>query len=192
MAFLQAIRNFFVPAAARRITVVQPAPLTRYSVRRLSTDDLDPLLRLNFRCFENGENYTKHTFSYLLSQPNALCLQVETAENEMAGFLCVLVGDDRIAHITTIGVAPEHRRRGLAVRLLQELERALIEREIPSVVLEVRVSNVAAQELYLGCGFVITQRIAQYYNDGEDGYLMIKALAADIDPADIMRAYEPV
>ena len=120
-----------------------------------------------------------------------LCFQIATAENEMAGFLCVLVGDNRIAHITTIGVAPEHRRRGLAERMLAELDRSLIERGITSIVLEVRVGNTAAQSLYRTCGFLITQQISQYYNDGEDGYLMVKALADEMEPNDISRLYEP-
>lgn len=191
MAFLQAIRNFLVRPAARRVILVEPAPPTVYDVRPLAPNDLDEVLRLNLRCFENGENYTKHTFSYLLSQPNAICFQVVTAEKRMAGFLFVLVGEDGIAHITTVGVAPEHRRRGLAERLLDNLERTLKEKGVASVVLEVRVSNRAAQSLYRASGFFVTQRISGYYNDGEDGYLMVKALVPDLQPSDILRNYDP-
>lgn len=191
MAFLQSIRNFLVRPAARTVTVLEPAPATTYSVRPLDPADLEEVLRLNFRCFENGENYTKHTFSYLLSQPNAVCFQVVTAEKRMAGFLFVLVGADGIAHITTVGVSPEHRRRGLAERLLDHLDQALIEQGITSIVLEVRVGNHAAQGLYKTCGFSVTQRISNYYNDGEDGFLMVKALAGDFRPEDILRQYDP-
>jgi ribosomal-protein-alanine N-acetyltransferase len=190
MAFLQSIRNFLIPTASRGITVVEPAAPTHYSVKPLVHDNLDEVLRLNFRCFENGENYTKHTFSYLLSQSNALCFQVLTAEKRMAGFLCVLVGEDGIAHITTIGVAPEHRRRGLAGRLLDQLDQVLIEKGVASIVLEVRVGNVAAQQLYKSCGFSITQRLSGYYNDGEDGFLMIKGLTGDWRPADISQLFD--
>ena len=94
----------------------------------------------------------------------------------MAAFLCVLVGKDGTAHITTIGVAPEHRRRRLAERLLKHLEQALTEIHVGSVVLEVRVSNIAAQSLYKALGFTVVQRLAGYYNDGEDALLMIKAI----------------
>ncbi|MCC6329826.1 MAG: ribosomal protein S18-alanine N-acetyltransferase [Acidobacteria bacterium] len=190
MAFLQALRNFFVPSATRRIMVVEPAAATEYHVAALTPKHLNEVLYLNFRCFEDGENYTKHTFSYLLSQPNALCFQIATAANEMAGFLCVLVGQEGIAHITTIGVAPEHRRRGLAERMLGELDRSLTERGITSIVLEVRVGNTAAQSLYRACGFMVTQQISEYYNDGEDGYLMVKALSGQMAPGDISRHCE--
>lgn len=174
MAFLDVIRNFLIPAASRRITVVEPAPPTTYSVHPLTTGNLEEVLRLNYRCFENGENYTKYTFSYLLSQPNAVCLRMMTAEKRMVGFVCVLVGEDGIGHITTIGVAPEHRRRGLAERLLEHLDHLLGAKGISSVVLEVRVSNVTAQSLYKACGFSVTQRLSGYYTNGEDCFLMVK------------------
>ncbi|NOT46568.1 MAG: ribosomal protein S18-alanine N-acetyltransferase [Acidobacteria bacterium] len=176
MAVLEVIRNFFVPLVSREDTVIGPAPPTTYTVHPLTNSDLDEVIRLNFRCFKNGENYTKHTFSYLLTQPNALCYKAVTAEDRIAGFLCVLVGNDGTGHITTIGVAPEHRRRGLAERLLGHLDQMLKERSIASAVLEVRVGNTTAQSLYKTCGFTILQRLSNYYTDGEDGFLMIKAL----------------
>lgn len=176
MAVLQVIRNFFIPFASREVEVVVPAPPTSYSVHPLTGTDLDEVLRLNFRCFKNGENYTKHTFSYLLTQPNALCYKIVTAEQRIAGFLCVLVGENGAGHITTIGVAPEHRRRGLAERLLSHLDEVLRERSIDSAVLEVRASNTTAQRLYQSCGFTVLQRLSSYYTDGEDGFLMMKAL----------------
>ncbi|MEK7854820.1 MAG: hypothetical protein AAB288_01935, partial [Acidobacteriota bacterium] len=80
MAVLQVIRNFFVPSASREFTVIEPAPPTTYSVHTLTDRDLDEVMWLNLRCFKDGENYTKHTFSYLLEQPNALCYKVVTAE----------------------------------------------------------------------------------------------------------------
>ncbi len=174
MAVLEVIRNFFVPSASREITVIIPAPPTSYSVHPLTEKDLDELLRLNFRCFKDGENYTKKTFTYLLTQPNALCYKTITANNRIAGFLCVLVGENGTGHITTIGVAPEHRRRGLAERLLGHLDQALYDRGISSAVLEVRVTNTSAQNLYRACGFTVLQRLPAYYNDGEDGFMMVK------------------
>jgi ribosomal protein S18 acetylase RimI-like enzyme len=44
------------------------------------------------------------------------------------------------------------------------------------VMLEVRVSNLAAQQLYRSCGYSITQRMNGYYQNGEDAYLMLKSL----------------
>ena len=176
MAVLQTIRNLFVPPVHTAPAVIVPAPPTTYSIHTLTVNHLDEVLRLNMRCFKNGENYTKHTFSYILNEPNTLSYRIVSASGEMVGFICLMINSDGAAHITTIGVAPEHRRRGLAEKLLYHLERAIKFRGIGTVVLEVRVGNLAAQRLYMSAGYMIVQHLVKYYNNGEDGYLMVKSI----------------
>lgn len=176
MAVLQTIRNLFVPLDAREPENVVPAPQTEYEIHPLTDKNLSEVLRLNVRCFKNGENYTKHTFNYLLGEPRNLSYRIVTPSGEMAGFVFVLVNEDGSAHLTTIGVAPEHRRRNLAKRLLVHLEDALRRRRVRTIVLEVRVSNTSAQSLYRDSGYTAVQRLAKYYNNGEDCFLMVKSL----------------
>ena len=176
MAVLQTIRNFFVPIEADEAEAVVPAPLTEYEIHPLTDKNLSEVLRLNVRCFRNGENYTKHTFNYLLGEPRNLSYRIVTPSGEMVGFVFVLVNEDGSAHLTTIGVAPEHRRRHIAKRLLDHVEEALRRRGAQTIVLEVRVSNTSAQYLYRASGYTVVQRLAKYYNNGEDCYLMVKAL----------------
>lgn len=178
MAVLQTLRNLFVPLeTTSEIEIVIPAPETEYAIRPLTDKHLNEVLRLNVRCFRNGENYTKHTFNYLLGESRNLSYRVVTAAGEMVGFVFVLVNEDGSAHLTTIGVAPEHRRRQLANRLLVIVEDALRRRSVVTIVLEVRVSNTVAQDLYRNLGYTVVQRLAKYYNNGEDCYLMVKSLA---------------
>ena len=177
MAVLQTIRNFFVPLEPTEPEIVVPAPLTEYTIHPLTDKHLGEVLRLNVRCFRNGENYTKHTFNYLLGEPRNLSYRIVTASGEMVGFIFVIVNEDGSAHLTTIGVAPEHRRRGLAMDLLSHVEEALRIRNVRTVVLEVRVSNTSAQSLYRDAGYTVVQRLAKYYSNGEDCFLMLKSLA---------------
>lgn len=177
MAVLQTIRNFFVPLENGEPEAFVPAPPTEYEVHPLTDKNLSEVLRLNVRCFRNGENYTKHTFNYLLSEPRNLSYRVVTPSGEMVGFVFVLVNEDGSAHLTTIGVAPEHRRRQIGKRLLTHVENALLQRNVRTIVLEVRVSNTSAQSLYRDAGYTVVQRLAKYYNNGEDCYLMLKALS---------------
>ncbi|HMJ08439.1 MAG TPA: ribosomal protein S18-alanine N-acetyltransferase [Pyrinomonadaceae bacterium] len=177
MAVFQTIRKLFVPPSAAEPAFIVPAAATTYKVRLLTSAHLEEVMRLNLRCFRNGENYTKHTFSYLLSAPGTLSYRTVTADGEMAGFAFVMINDNGSAHLTTIGVAPEHRRRGIAVRLLAHIETSLKAKGIETVVLEVRVGNTDAQELYRASDYTIVQRIANYYNNGEDCYLMMKSLS---------------
>jgi [ribosomal protein S18]-alanine N-acetyltransferase len=177
MAVLQTIRNFFIPTETVEPEIIAPAAPTTYEIRPLTDKHLKEVLKLNLRCFKKGENYNKHTFAYLLTEPKTLSYRVETPTGEIVGFIFVMTDKNGAGHITTIGVAPEHRRRGLAERLLIHSEEALRRRGVNTVMLEVRVSNIAAQSLYRGIGYSIVQRLINYYNNGEDGFLMVKSLS---------------
>jgi len=176
MAVLETIRNFLTPAIFAEPEIIVPAPLAEYSIKPLTTDNLKEVLRLNIRCFRNGDNYTKHTFEYLLNEPRTLSYRVLTERDEMVAFAFVMISENGAAHLTTIGVAPEHRRRGIAVRLLRHLEEAIKARDISTMLLEVRVGNTDAQALYRNEGYTAVQRINKYYNNGEDCFLMMKAI----------------
>jgi len=176
MAFLDTIRSFFLPGFIAEAEAVVPAPATDYSIRPLTLDQLPEVLRLNIRCFRNGDNYTKHTFDYLLNEPRTISYRMVTPSQEMVGFAFVMVNENNAAHLTTIGIAPEHRFRGLAKKLLAHIESALREREVGTLMLEVRIGNTVAQNLYRRQGYTIVQRIGRYYNNGEDCFLMMKAI----------------
>jgi len=111
-----------------------------------------------------------------MSEPNTLSYKTVTADNEIVGFVFVMVNTNGAAHLTTICIAPEHRRRRLAERLLDHMDNALRNRGINTVMLEVRVGNVPAQNLYRRVGYTIVQRIENYYSNGEDCFLMMKSL----------------
>ena len=77
------------------------------------------------------------------------------------------------AHITTIGIDPEYRGRGLGELLLLALFDEAIDRGAAWLTLEVRVSNEPAQNLYRKYGFTIHGTRRRYYSDnGEDAYVM--------------------
>lgn len=181
MAVLETLRNFFGPALPAEPDVIVPAPPTTYDIRPLTIEHLPEVVRLNLRCFRNGDNYTKHTFEYLLNEPRTLSYRMVTPADMLAGFAFVMVNDNNAAHLTTIGVAPEHRRRKIALRLLKHIEASLRSREVGTLMLEVRVGNTAAQDLYRASGYTIVQRIGKYYTNGEDCFLMMKSLV-DLKP----------
>jgi len=175
MAVMQKIRNIFLDAEFADAEIAAQAPPTTYKVSTLTEKHLREVLSLNLRCFYQGENYTKETFKHLLTEPDILSYQIRTAENQMVGFVFIAVHNEKIGHITTIGVAPEHRKRGLAKLLLQQAEKALKVRDFDSVVLEVRVSNYIAQNLYHRLDYNIIQKLENYYTNSEDAYMMSKS-----------------
>jgi ribosomal protein S18 acetylase RimI-like enzyme len=103
-------------------------------------------------------------------------VRLKAVENgTLIGFIC---GDPRpadgFAWISTIGVHPDYRRRGVAARLLAECEAQL---EEPRLRLTVRAGNAPAIALYERFGYAEIDRWPHYYGDGETGIVMEKARA---------------
>ncbi|MBA3531008.1 MAG: ribosomal protein S18-alanine N-acetyltransferase [Ardenticatenales bacterium] len=95
------------------------------------------------------------------------------------GGFWLMVGE---AHISTIAVDPEWRGMGLGELLLLDLIERALDLEAEMVTLEVRISNVAAQNLYLKYQFENVGRRKRYYRDNnEDAYIMTasEVLSAD-------------
>jgi len=174
MAVLKKIREIW--SGDEEPEVVIPAPATTYEISQLTVRYLEEVCKLNRRCFPLGDSYTRQTFSFLLSEPNGLAFCATTPDENLVAFIVTMVSEDGAGHITTLGVAPEHRRRGLAQRLLARAEESLRKREVNVVRLEVRVTNTDAQILYKNLGYAAVQRLSHYYVNGDDGFLMVKSL----------------
>jgi ribosomal-protein-alanine N-acetyltransferase len=77
------------------------------------------------------------------------------------------------AHISTIAVRPEWRRRGIGELLLVVMLERAVELGGNLATLEVRASNIAAQSLYQKYGFAKVGLRPRYYSDrGEDALIM--------------------
>lgn len=148
----------------------------RYDVRPLTISQLDECWHLDQRCFVDGEAYSRETFEYLLTAPESVAYRAVTPGGVMVGFVIGLVEPDHTGHVTTVGVAPEHRRRHLGKRLMLQVEEGFRRRNVRLVRLEVRSLNTAAQKVYENLGYSVTQRLPKYYSNGGDGLLMLKSL----------------
>ena len=95
--------------------------------------------------------------------------------DDMVGFIS---GEPRpsesCAWISTIGVHPGYRRRGIGASLLAECESQLTE---PRLKLTVRAGNAPAIALYERFGYAEIERWPGYYSDGEIGIVMEKIRA---------------
>ncbi|MBE6985237.1 MAG: ribosomal-protein-alanine N-acetyltransferase [Ruminococcaceae bacterium] len=86
--------------------------------------------------------------------------------------------------VMNLAVLPECRKQGIAQALLCELMHNLRKKEIDSLTLEVRASNLPAISLYEKLGFISVGRRPKYYvNPKEDALIMRRELT----DADIIR-----
>jgi [ribosomal protein S18]-alanine N-acetyltransferase len=76
--------------------------------------------------------------------------------------------------VLNLAVAPESRRRGIARALLEAGLSALAARGADEVFLEVRESNVGAQELYRSLGFRAVGLRAGYYRHPKEDALVLR------------------
>jgi ribosomal-protein-alanine N-acetyltransferase len=94
-------------------------------------------------------------------------------EERLLGFIGVWYTTQQL-HIVTVAVEPSEQGRGIGQALLLESYRLAVEAELPTIALEVRVSNERAQRLYEWFGFARAGTLRRYYSDnGEDAVVML-------------------
>jgi ribosomal-protein-alanine N-acetyltransferase len=79
-----------------------------------------------------------------------------------------------VGHVKDLAVHPEHRGEGIGQTLLSEALMNLFVEGAGRVKLEVRASNEPAQALYADFEFEVHHIVSNYYDDGEDAYVMVR------------------
>ncbi len=97
-------------------------------------------------------------------------------DGKIIGFAIGILSDEGKGRILLIGVDENYRCRGIGTRLLKKLLMNLRSSGAVEIELEVRVSNKRAIEFYQKNGFIKIRRVSEFYEDGEDGYVMVKKL----------------
>lgn len=144
----------------------------KFRIEEASWRDLNAVRKLEQVCFPL-DAWPLWDIVGVLTLPNVVRLKAVEGD-ELTGFI---VGDIRrsqnLAWIATIGVLPEHRRRGVAAALLGACEARL---DVALVRLNVRASNLPAIHLYQAQGYHEAGRWPRYYQDGEDAFIFEKRL----------------
>jgi len=141
--------------------------------RLFDDEDLHEVLRLANDALD--EDYDGGLFLHFARlHPEAF--HVAEAGDEILGFVMGTVQRAYQARILALAVADGWRRQGVGTRLTQRFLTAFRQHGVKRVTLEVRVSNDGAKELYRSMGFETDDVIEEYYNDGEDAYVMVRTL----------------
>jgi ribosomal-protein-alanine N-acetyltransferase len=141
-------------------------------IENASIKQLDELFKIEEDCFDQ-EAFTKQQIAYLLSDFNTVAL-IAKSNVDIAGFVIAQIEVEENAeygHIVTINVAPKFRRKGIATRLLQEIESFLKQRSITQIRLEVREDNNAALKLYNKLDYMTQGKLDRYYGNKHGIYL---------------------
>lgn len=142
-------------------------------IREMKLTDLRRVLEIEQACFDAP--WTLSEYEYELIENPFSTLFVYEENDEIIGMYDIWVTFE-IAQIANIAVDPNYQGKGYGQKLMDTLIQYCEEKECENITLEVRVSNEAAIALYQKNGFVISHIRKQYYEDGEDAYLMMKEL----------------
>jgi [ribosomal protein S18]-alanine N-acetyltransferase len=116
--------------------------------------------------------WPRDAYAHELRENRLACYLVARMMHQVVGYTGMWIILDE-AHVTTIAVAPEHRRRRIGERLLVALLDEAMRRGARWVTLEVRKTNAGAQTLYRKYGFKEIGVRRGYYSDNrEDAIVM--------------------
>ena len=108
-------------------------------------------------------------------QDDTSCQLLRFAQNDKSiaiGYIGVWIVIDEM-HIVTLAVAPSHRRQGIAEALLLSVLDLAQKHNIRGVTLEVRLSNLPAQNLYRKYSFQRQGLRPNYYEDNKEAALLL-------------------
>jgi ribosomal-protein-alanine N-acetyltransferase len=153
-------------------------------IRNYQKKDLEVLHRIDRICFPEDIAFSLEELSAYFNHPGSIARVAEDSARKL-GFILAHVQDRSHAHLLTLDVVPEARRRGIGTSLMGALHRELKVRGIGAAVLEVGVRNAAARRLYESLQYQYLGILPGYYRQREDAYRMIRLFVRETDPTDI-------
>jgi ribosomal-protein-alanine N-acetyltransferase len=157
-----------------------PSP---YHLRPMRLSDIQAVMDIEVKAFPvpwQASAYRYEISQNRLSHYQVLLLNEGDRSAQLVGYagFWMLAGE---AHISTIAVDPKRRCQGLGEILFLSLLRQAYALHAQLATLEVRVSNTAAQALYIKYNFKEVGQRRRYYQGKEDALIMT------VEPLD--RAY---
>ena len=116
-------------------------------------------------------------FLYMkLYEMNSEGFLVAEIDGVIVGFAVGMLVSHIEGRIFSIAVHKRNRGRGVATLLIKEILNIFRKNGVIIVRLEVRKSNLIAQELYQKLGFNTVDIVPRYYYDGESALIMKKVI----------------
>jgi len=139
-------------------------------IRKMTADDIPAVVELDKMSFSLP--WPERSFRFELTDNPASRCWVAEVDGRVVGMIVVWLLVEE-AHVATLATHPDLRRQGIAKKLLAHALRYLIDEGAQTSFLEVRASNIAAQEMYRKFGYEESGRRRRYYKDNdEDAILM--------------------
>ncbi len=152
----------------------------QFTIREARSEDASALWETEELSFPDP--WSEADFGNLLSAPGVegwICW----AGTRLSGYVIVRSAGEE-AEILNLAVAPEFRRRRVALRLLGRGLETLLKRGVHEVFLEVRRSNGAARALYHQLGFALAGVRRGYYRKPLEDAMVLRRRLRSSDEND--------
>ena len=143
--------------------------------RCIDPNALDELMALEAACYTSDLS-KRCNLRRLLRSPSAFCMGAFSEKKMIGNMIALFRSNSEIARIYSLAVLPEARRTGLGRQLMENALQEARRRGCRRMRLEVRMDNIPAIALYEQLGFVDTQMLPGYYEDGAHAFVMSKEL----------------
>lgn len=142
-------------------------------IEKMTSGQLEDVYIIETECFSHP--WSKQSLEEELNNETSLFL-VAKEENEVIGYIGMSIVIDE-GYIFNVAVRENHRNKGVATALINELVTYGKKNNFSFITLEVRESNLPAISLYSKFGFIKAGERKDYYsNPKENAILMTKYL----------------
>ncbi|MGE5558737.1 MAG: GNAT family N-acetyltransferase [Bacillota bacterium] len=148
-------------------------PEYKISRRRGTPGDYAILKNMEKLCFSECDRFSASSLRrFLLNPCGTITVDIIQANGIPAGYAVFFARkNSRVIRLYSFCVIPDFAGKGIGQGYLRKRLASFNEAVIS---LEVRASNARAQAVYKKLGFTISENLPGYYDDGEDGYRMVR------------------
>ena len=139
-------------------------------IRKMVEDDIDEIIEIEKECFPRP--WSRDAFLTEIRENNLAVYLVAELDGRVVGYggMWLVLNE---GHITNIAVKKDYRGFGVGDNILQSLIYYCASKNVHNMTLEVRKSNIIAQNLYKKYKFVEFGLRPRYYSDNNEDALIM-------------------
>jgi ribosomal-protein-alanine N-acetyltransferase len=142
-------------------------------IEKVSLRDLNEIYRLEKKTFKS-DSFSRKLLQSLI-QANSLFFKLISSKGskKLIGYVILIKDDEYRFNLINFLIKKKYQSKGYGSLLLKKTL-SIVKKfpKINKVILNVRITNLRAINLYYKFGFEIIGKIANYYRDNESAYLM--------------------
>ena len=148
------------------------------NIRKMTEADVPAVVELDQISFSLP--WPERSFRFEVADNPASRCWVAEMDERIVGMIVAWLFVDEV-HIATIATHPDFRRQGIAQKLLTHTLRYTSDEGAVTSFLEVRESNLAAQEMYRKFGYENTGLRKRYYKDNDEDAILMTLMKINVE-----------